>query len=323
MNKESSETKASSETQLDDLRAVLALLRDGTVTRAAQSLGVTQSTLSYQLERMRGRFNDLLFVRVGNRMAPTPFAQRLAEPATRVLRIVDTEIAGLAAFDPQSSSREFRIGLNEIGAMTLLPRVVRQLAAAAPNAQLAPMMIDPAALAGALESGEVDIAAGHFPQSQDLLLQQLLYKRDYVCIARRGHPRIADTMSLEEFAAAPQIQTPLVPKTQAWLDAQLQRHGLHSTVRMTTGHVAAIPFIVAASDQIAVIPKELFELFGPIADIKPVKLPIEIPAIEIHQYWHPRLASDPAVKFLRETVYAAAQATVPRAVAAQKRQIRR
>jgi DNA-binding transcriptional LysR family regulator len=298
---------ALAETQLDDLRAVLALLRDGTVTRAAQSLGITQSTLSYQIERMRGRFGDPLFVRVGNRMAPTPFAQRLAEPAERVLRIVDTEIAGLAAFAPATTEREFRVGLNELGAISLLPRLVQRMAVVAPRARLVPLVVDPATLANRLESGAMDVAAGHFPHPHDLLLQQLLYRRDYVCIVRRHHPRIGQALSLDEFARAPQIQTPAVPTTLAWLDAQLQRQGLRPNVQMNTAHVAAIPFIVAASDHLAVIPRELFDLFSPIAAIRTVALPIEIPAIEIHQYWHPRLASDPAVKFLRETVLAVAQ----------------
>ncbi|WP_077038253.1 LysR family transcriptional regulator [Pelomonas sp. KK5] len=296
------------EPQLADLRAVLALLRDGTVTRAAQSLGVTQSTLSYQLDRMRQRFSDPLFVRVGNRMAATPFAQRLAEPAARVLRIVETEIAGLAAFDPASSQREFRIGMNEMGAITLLPRLMQQMTALAPRARLAPMQGDPAMLAQALESGAMDLAAGHFPQAHDLLLHQLLYKRDYVCIARRGHAAIGRALTIEQFAAAPQIRLPTVPATSAWIDALMNRHGLRVTVGMSTGHVASLPFIVAASELIAIVPRELYELFAPIAAVKVVGLPFEIPAIEIHQYWHPRLAKDPAVKFLRETLYTAARA---------------
>ncbi|CAN5738748.1 hypothetical protein BH09PSE5_BH09PSE5_00550 [soil metagenome] len=76
---------------LNDLRIVLAVLQDGSVTIAASRLGLTQSGLSYQLTQMRRRFSDELFVRSGNRKVPTPFAQRLADPAARVLRIVDTE----------------------------------------------------------------------------------------------------------------------------------------------------------------------------------------------------------------------------------------
>ncbi len=304
------------EPQLGDLKALLALLQDGTVTRAAQRLGLTQSALSYQLDSMRRRFADPLFVRVGNRMAATPFAQRLAEPARRVLRIIDTEIAGLAAFDPAITEREFRIGLNEIGAITLLPRLVQHLAVAAPHARLAPVLVQLESITSALASGEMDVAAGHFPQPHGVLLHQLLYQRDYVCVVRRDHPRIGETMTLRDFARTPQIDTPAVPVTRAWLDAQLRQHNLQGTVQMSTQHVSAIPFIVAASDQVAVIPREVYELFAPIAAIKAVKLPIDIPAIGIHLYWHPRVASEPAVKFLRELVFAAARTSASTATSA-------
>jgi DNA-binding transcriptional LysR family regulator len=295
--------------QVADLRAVLALLHERTVTRASQRLGLTQSALSYQLERMRRRFADPLFVRVGNRMSPTPLAIALAEPASRALRILENEIAALARFDPATTTREFRIGVNEIGAITMVPRLVRRLSAVAPHARLAPVQVDPESMTGALESGAMDVVGGHFPNSFGGLLQQLLYKRDYVCVARRDHPRIGASMSMREFGLAPQVHTAAVPTMRAWLDAQLRKRGLESGPRMMTHHVAAIPFIVASSDHVAMIPREVFELFAPIAPLKMVRLPVPIPSVAIHQYWHPRVASDPAVKFFREQVLAAARAT--------------
>jgi DNA-binding transcriptional LysR family regulator len=294
--------------QISDLTAVLALRQDATVSRAAQRLGVTQSALSYQLERMRKRFADPLFVRIGNRMAPTPLAQRLAEPAARVLRIVEAEIAALASFDPATTEREFRIGVNEIGAITLIPRLVRRMSAVAPGARLAPIQVNPQTMAGALESGEMDVAAGHFPNSFGGLLQQLLFRRDYVCIARRDHPRIGSSLTMKQFCLVPQVHTSSVPTMREWIDAQLRKRSLEGGARMMTQHVAAVPFIVAASDYVAVIPREVFDLFAPIAPLKLVKLPVPLPAIAIHQYWHPRVASDPAVKFFRERVLIAGRA---------------
>ncbi|MES2260353.1 MAG: LysR family transcriptional regulator [Pseudomonadota bacterium] len=300
----------SRELQLSDLTTVLALLKDGTVTRAAQSLGVSQSALSYQLDRMRTRFEDPLFVRVGNRMSPTPFAERLADPAARVMRIVETEIAGLGAFDPSTTEREFRIGLNELGAITLLPKLVRRMAELAPRARLTSITVDAATIPSALDSGAMDIAAGHFPQTHDLLLQQLLYERDYVCIVRRDHPRIGTSMTMREFCDTPSIETPASPVTLAWLEEELSRRGLQSTVQMSVRQFSAIPFVVAACDCLAVIPRGMFDAFAPIAAIKVVKLPIRIPPVQIHQYWHPRMASDPAIKFFRELVFATARSGV-------------
>jgi DNA-binding transcriptional LysR family regulator len=295
--------------QLSDLKTVLMLLKDGTVTRAAQSLGMSQSALSYQLDRMRSRFADPLFVRVGNRMSPTPFAQRLAGPAARVMQIVDTEIAGLASFDPSTTEREFRIGLNELGAITLLPKLVRRLTELAPHARLTPVTVDAATVPQALESGDMDIAAGHFPQTHDVLLQQLLYERDYVCMVRRDHPHVGDSMTMREFSQLPSIDTPASPVTRAWLDGELLRRGLQIKVQMSVRHVSAIPFVVAACDCVAVIPREVFDIFSPIAAVRTVKLPIDIPPIQIHQYWHPRVGSDAAIKFFRELVFATANGT--------------
>jgi len=52
--------------------------------------------------------------------------------------------------------------------------------------------------------------------------------------------------------------------------------------------------------------REVFDLFAPIAPLRIVRLPVSPPAVAIHQYWHPRVSSDPALRFFREQVLAAA-----------------
>jgi hypothetical protein len=54
---------------------------------------------------------------------------------------------------------------------------------------------------------------------------------------------------------------------------------------------------------VAIVPRELCELLSPIVSLKTVRLPKAIPAITIRQYWHPRIASDPSAKFLRELIF--------------------
>ena len=65
--------------------------------------------------------------------------------------------------------------------------------------------------------------------------------------------------------------------------------------------------VVASSDLLALIPHEVYELFRPIAAIKTVALPMRAPSVEVHQYWHPRMAGDPANRFFREFVYRVAR----------------
>jgi DNA-binding transcriptional LysR family regulator len=293
--------------QLSDLRAVLTLLDAGTVTRAAERMGMSQSALSYKIERLRQQFGDPLFVRVGNRMAPTPLVVRLAEPAMQVLRIFETDIQGPAHFDPATSERVFCIGVNEIGAIVLLPRLVQRLAEVAPHARITQVQVEPAGLAAALESGAMDLVAGYVAQADHNLKQRLLYQRDYVCIAARDHPRVGRRIGFEAFFSEGQIQSPGIPLTNAWVQRQLNETGLKPPPIMLTQNVAAMPFIVAASNLLALVPREVYELFSPIAAIKTVALPTVIPPVVVHEYWHPRMTGDPANRFFRDFVYTVAR----------------
>ena len=221
--------------QLSDLRALLALVKGGTVTSAAATLGITQSTLSYQLDGMRKRFSDQLFVRIGNRMAPTPFALQLMDPAARVLHIMDNEIADLSSFDPLTTEREFRLGVNEIGAMTLVPKLVRSLAQAAPRASLVQMHLNHDTMAQMLENGDMDVAAGHVAHSNQNLIQRLLYRRDYAFVARVGHPRVGGSVSWRQLGRENLLLCPLIPTTNAWLHEQLQKAGVPSRLVTVKG----------------------------------------------------------------------------------------
>lgn len=299
--------KFDNELQLSDLRAVLALIEAGTVTRAAERMGMSQSALSYKLERMRRQFGDPLFVRVGNRMAPTPRVVRLAEPAAQVLRIVETDIRGQAHFHPATTDRVFRIGVNEIGAIVLLPRLVRRLAEVAPKARITQLLVAPAGLTAALESGAMDLAAGYVAQTDRNLMQRLLYRRDYVCIAAKRHPRVGRSIGFAQLCREGHVESPGVPLTNAWIAEQLRRAGLEMAASTQTQNVAAIPFIVAASELLALIPREVYELFRPIAPIKTVALPVRVPPVAVHEYWHPRMAGDPANRFFRDFVYRVAR----------------
>jgi LysR family transcriptional regulator, regulator for metE and metH len=67
------------------LRLVAAIARDGSMTKAAGSLHLTQSALSHQLRDIESRFNTPFFLRVGKRMVLTAAGRRVLDSATRVL----------------------------------------------------------------------------------------------------------------------------------------------------------------------------------------------------------------------------------------------
>ena len=82
------------------LQLVQAITTEGSVTRAADRLNVTQSALSHQLREIEDRLGTPLFLRVNRRLAVAPAGERLLQSAQRVLdelRLVEEDITRLAA----------------------------------------------------------------------------------------------------------------------------------------------------------------------------------------------------------------------------------
>ena len=100
---------------LNLLRLFDAVHRTRNVSRAADSLDLTQPAASQGLTRLRALLHDPLFVRAPGGVQPTPKAARLAEPVRQALALLEQALGDTAAFDPATSRRTFRIHMSDIG----------------------------------------------------------------------------------------------------------------------------------------------------------------------------------------------------------------
>ena len=93
-----------------------AILREGSVARAAERLHLSQPATSHALSRLRHRLKDQLFVRTPAGMTPTPRAERLARPVRRALDELQLALEP-DAFSPATAERSFVVALNNFGAI--------------------------------------------------------------------------------------------------------------------------------------------------------------------------------------------------------------
>lgn len=94
------------------------LLTDRRVSRAAESLGLSQPAVSNALRRLRDLLGDELFLRTPRGMEPTPYALQLAEPVALGLSALHGALNVRAAFDPASSTRAFTLAMTDGGKST-------------------------------------------------------------------------------------------------------------------------------------------------------------------------------------------------------------
>ena len=68
-----------------------------------------------------------------------------------------------APFDPGSGSLSPTFALSDVGEMVFLPRILERFKRVAPRATVHSVTLPPAEIEQGLESGDIDLAVGYFP----------------------------------------------------------------------------------------------------------------------------------------------------------------
>ena len=117
---------------LNLLKVFEALMTEGSVTRAASALTMTQPAVSNALARLRDALGDPLFVRSGTGIRPTQRAVVLWEPIGEALENVRSALDG-QVFDPGRAQTEFSLSMSDYVASLVMPNLLNHLGEVAPT----------------------------------------------------------------------------------------------------------------------------------------------------------------------------------------------
>lgn len=292
---------------LNLLKVLDALLREGSSTGAARRLGLSQPAVSSALARLRAALGDPLFVRRGNRLQPTEAALSLAAPVRRIIGEAETLLEGPGAFEPARARGLVRLAGTDFFAETLVPSLTRRLRAEAPGIQLQFLNLAPEDHLAMLQRQDVDIAllpVRGLPAWADAVP---LFSAEFVVITALDHPSLGalapgdDTaLPLEMFCALPHAIMSPQGRLRTATDDALAERGLARTVALSMPSFTAIFSIVAASDLIAVVPGQLARLEAARRGLRLFLPPLDIPAPLLHAVWHRHGAASPLKRYLRD-----------------------
>jgi len=283
------------DTDLNLLQTFHAVHATGSVSRAAERLGVSQPTVSHALRRLRAAHKDALFVRARGGMAPTAKAERLAGAVGHALSTLETALRETDSYDPLRSERTFRLHMSDIGEAIFLPSLVAALARHAPKVRLEAFQLDDAEILPALEGGRIDLALGYIP-ALDVERRFLLHEQ-YVVLMRGGHPLARRAPTREALARLDYVLVRSHPAS----GRALQALGLQDRIRLTLPHFMVLPRIVAETDLAAVMPSRLAAAFRQMGHYA-VRRPRGLPKFDVSVHWYWRYESEPANRWLRELI---------------------
>ena len=273
---------------LNLLPILRALLATASVTRAAASLGLSQSAMSDALARLRATLDDPLLVRVGSGMTLTPRAAALREPVERLCADLE-QFFVRPSFDSATTTREFVIATADHGTFLVAKTWLARLAEQAPRARLRFATIDQT-LPDRLADGDFDFAIVPAVFLDALapapLASKPLESDSAVALFRKGHALDrGEPLGHEELARQRLI---LFHPGVAAIE---RRHGdffsggAHFEPIAVVPQVTLLPYLLLDSDEVAIVPGELARRMSVILALAQAPLAFAPQRLELVLVW--------------------------------------
>lgn len=224
------------EPNLRQWAAFLAVVEEGSITRAAERLHVAQPTLSQLLLALERTMGTRLLDRLPRAVVPTPAGRVLYGRAREVLR--DAQAAVRDVRSVSGGAGELRIGTVASLAPWLLPPAAARWLAIHP---LATLEIAESVTRGELErlaqSGQIDLAIGPPPAAWQGSIVEL-GSEPFVLVVPEGDPlRDRTDLRLSDFA------------DRAWV-GYTKGHGLHGLLTRMCADAGFSPRVVVSTSQV-------------------------------------------------------------------------
>jgi DNA-binding transcriptional LysR family regulator len=283
------------------MKTFVLLYESGSVTRTAEKLSVTQPSVSHSLSRLRRQLGDPLFIRSANGLLPTETARRLYPDLRVGLEVIEAAVAGASQFDPATSTRTFRILATDLGEIALLPSVLAELEVRGPRIRVEVIPLDTGTAAAELQQGRAD-AAICTPRLPDRdLRRDVLFSEYYVGLCASDHPRITEAPTLEAYLGERHASVDAaIGHSQA--EQVLSALGLEYEVALRVKHFATLPWMLAPTRTLALVPNSVTSWAVRAADVRTFTLPVEVPEADVALYTYERKPASPGIDWLRDVI---------------------
>jgi|SRR5215471_10271632 len=242
--------------ELHQLRYFVTVVREGTFTKAADRLYITQPSLSEQIRKLETELGGQLFQRLGRRLALTSAGEAFLPHAEKALFEVEQARARI------EEVRGLRLGRLSIGAIPsvaarLLPAFVAEFRARHPGVDV---VLREGSLSTDLEQqvhdGALDLAIIRLPGRRTDLEERLLVREPLVLVVPPGH-RLGDrrSVALADLASEPFVTTGAGHGLRDLLDRCCRQAGFEPRVVLETGQLGSVIGMVLAGVGVTVLPR--------------------------------------------------------------------
>lgn len=277
-----------------------AIYTEGSVTKAAERLHLSQSAISHALSRLRDLLDDPLFERQGLRMMPTPLTRRVIDPLRESLTRIGAMLNDAQIFDPTAAKRRYFVGFRDLQELVAIPPVMRAMSVDAPNVTLSTVRVERRRMESELASGSLDLAVDMLLPVSERVMYAQLRTDAVVVIARADHPAVKEgRLDIDGYLAQGHVLVTSRRTGGGFEDVELQRLGLQRRVALRCQSHLAACHAVSETDMLLTMVESHAELINKQLGNQILPFPVSLPPQDTYLYWHASMNSDPANEWLR------------------------
>lgn len=279
-----------------------AILSNGSITAAAETLGLTQSSVSKQLKNLRTYFGDELFVRSGRGMAPTSKALAISPQIAQLIETFET-ISGEIEFNPAQIQRDFVISTTDEIQHILLPSLVKRIGDESPKSRIIFRALERDYAGKQLASGIVDLVITlnwHVPGH---LKQRRLFEDEFVVLCRKKHPIIGKSLTLKRYLKAQHMMVSPLGTAIGPVDEILNSFGHKRSVSLSVPYFMQVADVLLGSDLILTLQRRACKELAKQHPLAIIDLPIDTKPVDYYLFWHRRYDKDSTNQWLRQICY--------------------
>ena len=287
---------------LNLLRVFAVVAEEGSLTRAASRLYVTQPAVSAAMRRLAEFLGSKLFARQGRGIVLTSRGAAVANAARAYLGpLIAATVAG-PAFEPATSTATVRLGLADALDGVLLPALLAWLRSEAPGMQLIVHPVQFRTVESALLSNQVDLAVSVADELPRSILRQPLLSRsppngDFACLFDPRFAKLPKALTEREYFAREHVAVSYAGDTRGIVEDRL---GRSRKVRVALASFGSVADVVDGSPLLATVPYLFAQhLIRTRPHLRSLPLPFSLDGSVLELLWLRVTDEDESLRFVR------------------------
>ena len=260
-----------------------AIYTEGSLTKAAEVVGITQPAVSNALSRLREKFNDDLFVRTGSGMVPTQKTENMIQDVQSALTLIQQSVNEPDTFDANSTKRNFKLSLGDVSEGRVLPFIMSEIYKEAPNISVGSYAYPRSDQVHALSTNNLDFVVDPIIPRSDEINSEKVFEDDFVVMHREGHDLSKiKSPSVNDILEQKHLHVSGRKRGLHLIDIELEKIGYKREIALRCQHFLIAPEIIRSTDVVLFATKSFAEK----NDLKYIQIPAEIPMMEYFLIWH-------------------------------------